>query len=107
MQLHQGKILQPAQQNLLIGFMQRATTGLHRLRGNLPSGTIVADKTGSGEKDAITRVAKVTNDVGIISHGSSNYVLSVFTEGIADAEVANQTIASVAQTVHAAWGPER
>ena len=34
-------------------------------------------------------------------------VLAVFTEGIADAEIANQTVASVAQTVHAAWGPER
>ena len=66
-QLHQGKILQPTQQNLLIGFMQRATTGLNRLRGNLPSGTLVADKTGSGERDAVTRMAKATNDVGIIT----------------------------------------
>ncbi|MCC7367288.1 MAG: serine hydrolase [Chloroflexi bacterium] len=49
----------------------------------------------------------VANDVGIVTHGASSYVLSVFTEGIDDAEVANQTIASVAQTVHAAWGPER
>ena len=66
-QLHQGKILQAVQQNLLMGFMQQATTGLHRLRGDLPSGTLVADKTGSGEKGAITRVAKATNDVGIIT----------------------------------------
>jgi beta-lactamase class A len=66
-QLHQGKLLQPGHTNLLIGFMQRATTGLHRLRGDLPSGTVVADKTGSGEPDAVTRVAKATNDVGIIT----------------------------------------
>lgn len=66
-QLHQGTILQPAQLNLLIGFMQRTTTGLHRLRGDLPRGTLVADKTGSGEKDAVTRVAKATNDAGIIT----------------------------------------
>lgn len=66
-QLHQGKILQPAQLSLLMGFMQRATTGLHRLRGDLPSGTLVADKTGSGERDEVTRVAKATNDVGIIT----------------------------------------
>lgn len=50
-----------------MGFMQRATTGLHRLRGDLPSGTLVADKTGSGERDEVTRVAKATNDVGIIT----------------------------------------
>ena len=66
-QLHQGKILQPAQSELLIGFMERANTGLHRLRGDLPKGTLVADKTGSGEKDAVTKVAKATNDVGIIT----------------------------------------
>ncbi len=66
-QLHEGKILQPSQTNLIIGFMERATTGLNRLRGNLPRGTVVADKTGSGEKDDATRVAKATNDVGIIT----------------------------------------
>src|SRR5215213_3156920 len=63
-ELHGGKILQPDQRNLLIEFMQRAITGLHRLRGNLPAGTLVADKTGSGEKDTVTGAAKVTNDVG-------------------------------------------
>ena len=68
-QLHNGKILQPSQQNLLIGFMQRTTTGLRRLRGDLPAGTLVADKTGSGERDVATGVAKATNDVGIITLG--------------------------------------
>lgn len=66
-QLHQGKLLQPAQTNLLIGFMQRANTGLNRLRANLPASTVVADKTGSGEKNAATGTAKSTNDVGIIT----------------------------------------
>lgn len=66
-QLHEGKILQPAQSKLLIGFMERANTGLHRLRGDLPKGTLVADKTGSGERNDVTKVAKATNDVGIIT----------------------------------------
>ena len=66
-QLHEGKILQPAQGKLLIGFMERANTGLHRLRGDLPKGTLVADKTGSGERNDVTKVAKATNDVGIIT----------------------------------------
>jgi beta-lactamase class A/LysM repeat protein len=70
-----------------------------KLKRGLPLDARVAHK--SGWYDG------VANDVGIISHGQSSYVLSVFTEGIADAEIANQTIASVAQTVHAAWGPER
>lgn len=66
-QLHQGKILQSDHTALLIGFMQRANTGLHRLRGDLPSSANVADKTGSGETDDATGVARSTNDVGIIT----------------------------------------
>ncbi|HEV8369923.1 MAG TPA: class A beta-lactamase [Pyrinomonadaceae bacterium] len=76
-QLHQEKILQSSQQSLLIGFMQRATTGMRRLRGNLPTGTLVADKTGAGEKDAVTRVAKATNDVGIITLPSGRGHLAI------------------------------
>lgn len=76
-QLHHGKILQPSQLNLLIGFMQRATTGLRRLRGDLPAGTLVADKTGSGEKNAVTGVAKTTNDVGIITLPSDRGHLAI------------------------------
>src|SRR6185369_1205411 len=81
-QLHQGKILEPDQMNLLRGFMQRATTGLHRLRGDLPRGTVVADKTGSGEPDAVTQVAKVTNDVGIITlPGRGHLAIAVLVSG--------------------------
>ena len=76
-QLHLGKVLQPAHTNLLIGFMERATTGLHRLRGDLPSGTVVADKTGSGERDAATGMAKATNDVGIITLPSGRGHLAI------------------------------
>jgi LysM repeat protein/beta-lactamase class A len=68
-----------------------------KLKRGLPLDARIAHK--SGWYDG------VANDVGIITHGQSSYVLSVFTEGIADAEIANQTIASVAQTVHSAWGP--
>jgi beta-lactamase class A len=66
-QLQQGKILQARHSELIIKFMQGATTGLRRLRGDLPTGTLVADKTGSGEKDAQTNFAKATNDVGLIT----------------------------------------
>jgi beta-lactamase class A len=66
-QLQQGKILQPAQSQLLLGYMRGATTGLRRLRGDLPAGTIVADKTGSGERNTQTNLAKATNDVGLIT----------------------------------------
>nr|AIA12582.1 ClassA_beta_lactamase [uncultured bacterium] len=59
--LHQGRILQPPQLSVLLGFMQRATTGQRRLRDLLPAGTQVADKTGSGAAGV------ATNDVGLIT----------------------------------------
>jgi beta-lactamase class A len=47
----------------------------------------------------------VANDVGLVSQGATSYTIAVFTEGIADDEIANQTIAAVARVVHEAWGP--
>jgi beta-lactamase class A len=65
--LQRGELLQPAQTELLIGMMERAKTGLRRLRGNLPPGTKVADKTGSGDLNPKTNFAISTNDVGLIT----------------------------------------
>lgn len=109
-QLHQGKILQPAQQNLLIGFMERATTGLKRLRGDLPRGTLVADKTGSGEKDSVTRVAKVTNDVGIITlpSGRGHLAIAVLVSESKLPDTAQEKlIAEVARTAYDAYSTDR
>lgn len=68
-----------------------------KLRRGIPTDARLAHK--SGWYDG------VANDVGIVTQGSSSYVIAVFTDGIADAEVANQTIAAVAKVVHEAWGP--
>ena len=78
-QLQQGKILQGRHSELLIGYMRGATTGLRRLRGDLPRGTLVADKTGSGEKDAQTNFVKATNDVGLITlpGGRGNLAIAI------------------------------
>jgi len=102
-QLHQGKILEPDQVNLLRGFMQRATTGLHRLRGDLPRGTVVADKTGSGEPDAVTKVAKVTNDVGIITlpSGQGHLAIAVLVNGSKLPDAAQEKL--IAELARAAY----
>lgn len=105
-QLQQGKILQPTQQNLLIGFMERATTGLLRLRGDLPSGTIVAHKTGSGERDAVTRAPKATNDVGIITlpSGRGHLAIAVLVSESKLADTAQEKlIAEVARAAYDAY----
>lgn len=108
-QLHQGKILQPDQVNLLRGFMQRATTGLHRLRGDLPRGTVVADKTGSGEPDAVTKVAKVTNDVGIITlpSGRGHLAIAVLVNGSKLPDAAQEKlIAELARAAYDAYSSD-
>ena len=107
-QLHQGKLLQPDKINLLRGFMQRATTGLHRLRGDLPRGTVVADKTGSGEPDAVTQVAKVTNDVGIITlPGRGHLAIAVLVSGskLPDADQ-EKLIAELARAAYDAYSKD-
>ena len=103
MQLQQGKILQPAHQNLLLASMERGTIGLHRLRGDLPRGTVVADKTGSGEPDAVTRVAKVTNDVGIITlpSGRGHLAMAVLMNGSKLPDAAQEKL--IAELARAAY----
>jgi beta-lactamase class A len=108
-QLHQGKILQPTHQNLLVGFMKRATTGLKRLRADLPAGTLVADKTGSGEQDAITRTAKTTNDVGIITlpSGRGHLAIAVLVSGSKLPDAAQEKlIAEVARAAYDAYSTD-
>lgn len=75
--LQKGELLAVSQTELLLGFMRRALTGEHRLRGNLPSGTEVADKTGTGEAGA------TTNDVGLIKlpEGKGHLAMAVLISG--------------------------
>ena len=108
-QLHQGKILQPAQTDLLIGFMERANTGLRRLRGDLPKGTLVADKTGSGEKSELTKVAKATNDVGIITlpSGLGHLAMAVLVSESTLPDVAQEKlIAELARAAYDAYSTD-
>jgi len=53
-----GQALSSASTELLLGTMQRTTTGLKRLRGMLPPGVVVQDKTGT--------IGGTVNDVGVI-----------------------------------------
>lgn len=54
-----GTALSEKSREILLGMMFRTTTGFHRLRGLLPKGTPVADKTGT--------LGGVANDVGFIT----------------------------------------
>ena len=65
--LQKGELLQSVQQELVLGSMRGAKTGTRRIRGKLPAGAIVGDKTGSGETSKTTGTPNSTNDVGLIT----------------------------------------
>jgi beta-lactamase class A len=76
-QLQKGEVLRPPQLALLLELMGRALTGERRLRGDLPVGTPVADKTGTGEPGSST------NDVGLITlpDGKGHLAMAVLLSG--------------------------
>lgn len=57
--LHRGELLSDDSTALLLDIMERCMTGVNRLKGLLPAGTVVAHKTGS--------ISGTANDVGIIT----------------------------------------
>ncbi|HVQ39612.1 MAG TPA: class A beta-lactamase [Pyrinomonadaceae bacterium] len=75
--LQKGEMLLPANGEMLLDLMRRAKTGEKRLRGNLPPGTPVAEKTGTGE------AGSNTNDVGLITlpDGKGHLAVAVLISG--------------------------
>jgi beta-lactamase class A len=95
--LQKGEILRPESRDVLFGFMAAATTGLHRLRGALPEGTPVADKTGSGPGGS------ATNDIGIITlpDGKGHVAMAVLVSGSKQpVEAQEKLIADLARAVY-------
>lgn len=95
--LQKGEALQAPQASVLLGAMERATTGLKRLRGDLPPGTPVADKTGTGG------AGKVTNDVGLITlpGGRGRLAMAVLVSGSKlPAEAQEKLIAELARAAY-------
>jgi beta-lactamase class A len=70
--IYHGDLLQPESRALLLDMMERCQTGEARLKGILPSETVVAHKTGT--------IGGITNDVGIITlpNDAGHVVIAVF-----------------------------
>ncbi|HEV7683403.1 MAG TPA: class A beta-lactamase [Pyrinomonadaceae bacterium] len=94
--LQKGELLKAPQLALLLGFMERARTGgERRIRANLPAGTQVAEKTGSGED--------TTNDVGLITlpQGKGHLAIAVLiTRSKLSAEAQEKVIADIARAAY-------
>jgi beta-lactamase class A len=93
-QIFNGKALSAASTQTLIEIMQHCRTGDARLRGRLPAGTVVANKTGT--------IGGSVNDVGVISlpDGAGKIVIAVFIKKSAlPFEQRERVIAEIARTV--------
>lgn len=100
--LQQGELLPALSLQLLLGFMERSRTGgERRLRADLPPGTPVADKTGSGAPGTST------NDVGLITlpDGKGHLAIAVLVSR-SELTIAAQEklIAQLARAAYDAYG---
>ena len=87
-------------QALLLKYMTESTPGAKRLKGLLPTGAIVAHKTGtSGTQKGITAA---TNDIGIITLPNGKHLaIAVFvSDSPADEETREGVIAKIAKAVY-------
>jgi beta-lactamase class A len=92
--------LTPEHTRLLLQWMQDGATGVHRIKGDLPVGTIVMHKTGSsGTKNGITFA---TNDIGLITlPDGRRLAIAIFvTDSEADEATRDAVIARIARAAY-------
>lgn len=98
---YKKKILSKSNTNYLWKLMVETTTGPKRIKGLLPSETIVAHKTGSSGKSK-SGISAAVNDVGIIKlPNGQNIAIAVFiTNAKADDEVSENVIARISKATY-------
>jgi beta-lactamase class A len=92
--------LTAAHTRMLWQWMQDASSGAQRIKGELPAGTIVLHKTGSsGTRDGVTFA---TNDVGLITlPDGRRLAIAIFvTDSKADDETRDAVIARIAKAAY-------
>lgn len=94
-------ILSISSREFLWNAMVESETGPQRIKGQLPSGTIVGHKTGSSGQNE-SGVTAVLNDIGIVTLPNRNhFAIAVFVSNSLENEEENQKI--IADISKAAW----
>lgn len=98
---YRGKYLSKSSRDFLWEIMAETSTAPHRIKGLLPTGTIVAHKSGtSGTNDK--GVAAATNDAGIVTlPDGRHFAIVVFVSNTTDAEEKRDAV--IAQITKAVW----
>ena len=104
--LWHGDFLSPASTDTLKTMLAQCETGRDRLPGQLPKGTPVAHKTGTGGMTAGVTVG--IDDIGVIRlpNGDNVAIAVLVGEPRGTVERAERLIARVARTVYDAWSEE-
>nr|ALG03685.1 beta-lactamase [uncultured bacterium] len=82
--------------------MRETSTGVKRIKGQLPAETVVAHKTGTSGTNKTTGISAAVNDIGVIFlPNGQHFFISVFvTDSKEDADANEKIIADIAK---AAW----
>jgi len=92
--------LSPESQALLLKRMTDSIPGAKRLKGELPAGTVVAHKTGTGGTQS--GITSATNDIGIITLPDGRHLaVAVFVSDSAADDVTRDAV--IARLAKAAW----
>jgi beta-lactamase class A len=98
--LHSHRGLSQESQALVLKLTSESSPGAKRLKGELPAGTAVAHKTGTGGTQ--NGITSATNDIGIITlpDGRHLAIAAFVSDSAADDDTRDQVIAHIAK---AAW----
>jgi beta-lactamase class A len=98
--IQEGRALAADSRTLLLDFLSTSSTGLRRIQGLLPAGTVVAHKTGtSGTYHGMTRG---TNDIGLITLPDGRHLaIAVFVADSRSDEASREAL--IAKLSKAAW----
>jgi beta-lactamase class A len=98
--LYEGRGLSKSSQALLLQWMTETQTGLKRIKGLLPEGTVVAHKTGTSS--TVNGVTAATNDVGLVALPSGQHLaIAVFVSDSQATDVIREEV--IAKVARAAW----
>ena len=97
---YEGRGLSKSSQALLQRLMAETSTGLKRIKGMLPQGTVVIHKTGTSS--TVDGMAAATNDVGLVTLPNGNHLAIAVFVSDAKADMATRE-AAIAKISRAAW----
>ncbi len=96
----EGKGLSKSSQAILRQLMTETSTGLKRIKGLLPDGTVVAHKTGTSS--TVNGVTAATNDVGLVTLPNGRHLaIAIFVSNSKANDALREEV--IAKVTKAAW----